>query len=240
VTEARGVETIEAARKAKHMTFRFPLSIVLIDHPGSGAPPYSELVKIAAAITKSMAGDFAPEYQKTATVRYDTSASPDEVVCGFFEHADQPGALGYHNWPPIIKVFPKLDQKDGAKLSVTIDHEVKEATEDLTIDDAKSGKDGHFWANEPADAVESDEYTVDGVALSNFVLPGWYSGNGGKYDFLGKLTSPLTITPGGYAQYFDPAKGWQQVTHAAKAPRPYRLLPHGRSHRRRMKLAVTA
>jgi hypothetical protein len=231
--------TPDLARKVKHVTYKFPLSFVIVDPAGTGAPDLATLAKYAAAISRSMLGDFAPEYQMTAIVRADTSISPGEVMCGLFEHADQPGALGYHDWPPIIKVFPPLDRQDGAELSQTIDHEIKEATADLTIDQSRTGKDGHFWADEPCDAVEQDQYEIDGVKLSNFVLPGWYSGNGGKYDFLGKLSAPLSLTPGGYAQYFDPAKGWQQVTHAELAPRPYRLSPHGRSNRRRGGVVVT-
>lgn len=211
---------------------RFPLSIVIIDHPGSGADS-STLSAIAAAITKSLLGDFAPFYNRTATVRFDTSAADDEVVCGLFATADQPGALGYHDYPPIIKVFPLLDQQDGANLSTTIDHEVKEALVDLTIDLSRMGVDGSFWADEPCDAVEQDEYTVDGISLSNFVLPSWYSGRDDKLDFLAKLTKPLTLTPGGYAQWFDPANGWQQITHESKAPRPYRQRDGGRGARRR-------
>lgn len=215
---------------------KFPLSIVIVDHAGSGSPGPAELARIAAAISKSMAGDFAPIYERTATVRYDTSAGSDEVIFGLFAHPDQPGALGYHDvapgGQPYGKIFPLLDAQDGANLSTTIDHEVKEATEDLTCDVARSGKDGHFWADEPCDAVEQDEYEVDGVKLSNFVTPGWYSGVG-KYDFLGKLVAPLTVDAGGYCQYFDPAKGWQQIAHAMIAPRAYRQRVDSRSHMRR-------
>lgn len=222
------------------MSYAFPLSIVIVDHPGSGAPDAATLTKYAAAMTKGMDGDFAPEYMRTARWRFDTQAGDDEVMCGLFEHPDQPGALGYHDWPPIIKVFPKLDLEDGAELSVTLDHEGKEAVEDLTIDIVVQGQDGHFWADEPADAVEQDSYEIDGVKVSNFVTKSWYSGRDTKYDFLGKLTSPLSVTAGGYCQYFDPAKGWQQITHAAIAPRTYRMREFGRATRRRARLLTCA
>ncbi len=75
---------------------------------------------------------------------------------------------------------------------------------------------------------------VDGVKLSNFVTPAWYSGRSGNKDFLGKLTNPLTLTAGGYAQYLDPSKGWVQVTHQETSPRSYRRRDTGRSGSRRI------
>lgn len=227
-----------ADRKPKHVVVNFPLSFVIVDRPGSGAPDMATLARIAAAITKGMSGDYAPIYERTASVRVDTAVGPGEILCELVAAMDQPGALGDHDWPPIVRVSPLLDAKDGAELSATIDHEIKEATEDLTIDLARMGHDGRFWANEPCDACEQDMYELDGVKLSNFVTPGWYSGVG-PFDFLGKLRAPLSVDAGGYAQYFD-AKGWHQITHAELAPRSYRTVVQGRSHRRRQRFAAAA
>lgn len=227
----------ELERKAAAPRFSFPLSFVIIDHPGSGAPDRATLEQYATVFNKVIPGDFAPEYQKTATVRVDTTFSPGEMPAGLFGSLDEPGALGYHT-RGFIKVSPLLDAKDGAPLSATILHELLEALEDLTTDDCIEGADGKIWANEPADAVENDVYMVDGVACTNFVTRAWYSGVGTKYDKLGKLTRPRTLTPGGYAQWLDPTKGWQQVVHAELEPRSYRKLPHGRSHQRRHRWAA--
>lgn len=213
--------------------FKYPLSFVLLDHPGSGAPDTATLTKYADVFTRVIAGDFAPEHQKLATCRFDTTCGADEIPAGLFAHPDQPGAYGYHD-RFFVKVFPWLDKKDGAELSQTIHHELLEALEDLTCDEAITGADGHFWADEPADAVENDGYLVDGVMCTNFVTKAWYSGKGTKYDKMGKLTKPLSLTPGGYAQWYDETKGWQQIVHAELAPRSYRQLPHGRSHQRRL------
>ena len=216
------------------MTWQIP-RIILVDHPGSGSDG-TDLDAVAAAISKSLDGDFAPIYGKSAVVVVGQPTDGDFIL-GLFADADQPGALGYHDLSPdgkpFGKVFPLLDKQDGANLSTTIDHEVKELLEDETINLSRMGSDGQFWADEPCDAVEQDEYTVDGVTLSNFVTPAWYSGVGTQYDFLSKLTSPLTINPGGYAQYFDPQQGWQQVQSQMKAPRAYRANLPGRAHKRR-------
>lgn len=212
----------------------FPAHIAIVDHPDSGSDGMN-LTAVAAAMQKSLAGDFAPLIGMSATVEFSDGNGAD-LILGLFSDPDQPGALGYHSVSPdgipFGKIFPKLDKQDGANLSTTIDHEAKEAIVDLWCNLAVGGLDGQFWADEPCDAVEQDEFTVDGITLSNFVLPGWYSGVG-KLDFLGKLSAPLTVNPGGYAQYFDPQSGWQQITHAEKKPRSYRQREFSRFARRR-------
>lgn len=218
----------------------------LVDHPGSGAPEYPVLQGFCAAMQRGLDGVFAPALNRSALFQYGDAAdvSPGDLVLGLFRDPDQPGALGYHDPAGIGKVFPVLDAQDGADLSQTIDHELKEMLEDLLCDNSKQSPDGRFWADECCDAVEQDAFQIDGVPLSNFVLPSWYSGDGsrwgGRYDYLGKLTAPLTVTAGGYCQWFDPASGWQQIVSDELAPRSYRLADFGRSRRRAVRAAVLA
>lgn len=213
--------------------------VVIVDHPGSGAPDFRTLTAYAAAMQKGMA-DFGEVYGRTVAVRYGDAKDiqPSDKVLGLFADPDQPGALGYHDPSGMGKVFPLLDAQDGVELSTTIDHELKELAQDLLCDLSRFGKNGQFWADEPCDAVEQGKYAIDGVSLSNFVLPSWYSGAGSKFDLLGTLAAPLTVDAGGYAQWFDAAKGWQQLVHAEVAPRPYRLQTFGRSARRRARVRM--
>jgi inosine/xanthosine triphosphate pyrophosphatase family protein len=55
---------------------------------------------------------------------------------------------------------------------------------------------------------------------------------------MGLCKQPLDILPGGYSQYFDPSKGWQMQTHAAKPPRKYRMELQGRAAKRRAEFAA--
>jgi hypothetical protein len=52
------------------------------------------------------------------------------------------------------------------------------------------------------DPVEEDTFMVDGVEMSNFVHPSWFEPfkhrRGTKFDHLGKLKKPFSITKGGY------------------------------------------
>ena len=206
--------------------------IWLVDHPGSGAPAPSTLQAYAAAIEKGILGDFGPVYNRGCSFAYgdEKDFSPGDQILGLFGELDEPGALGY-NLPeeveditianPLIgKISPVLDARDGAELSQTIDHEVKEALEDLFCDSIVSCVDGRLAANECCDAVEQDNYQIDGIWLSNFVLPGWYSGKG-RNDFLGRLTAPMTVDAGGYCQFLTP-RGWTQVTSEQIERRSYR------------------
>src|SRR4030095_11825648 len=68
---------------------------------------------------------------------------------------------------------------------------------------------------EMCDAVQDENYVLDGVRVSNFVLPLYFtSGNehGGRNDFLGTITKGKTlrsfsVNPGGYIGFFDPRAG---------------------------------
>jgi hypothetical protein len=63
--------------------------------------------------------------------------------------------------------------------------------------------------------VQAETYEIDGVAVSNFVLPLYFTGGdeiGGRNDFLGrpykgKTLRSFGVNPGGYVGFFDPEKG---------------------------------
>ena len=62
------------------------------------------------------------------------------------------------------------------------------------------------------DAVQDEKYKVDGVWVSNFVLPLYFTADpekGGRNDFLGRLYKKTTlssfgINPGGYIGFYNP------------------------------------
>ena len=58
------------------------------------------------------------------------------------------------------------------------------------------------YAYEMCDPVEEDIFMVDGIAMSNFVYPSWFEPfkhpPKTKYDHLGKLKKPFSMTKGGY------------------------------------------
>jgi len=124
----------------------------------------------------------------------------------YFDDADTAGALGYHdlshNGQPISKVFVKTTLKDGELVSVTACHELFEMVIDPIANLWAEGHDGTEYAYEMCDPVEEDTFAVDGVAMSNFVHPAWFEPfkhpPGTKYDHLGLLKKPFSMTKGGY------------------------------------------
>jgi len=71
-----------------------------------------------------------------------------------------------------------------------------------------------FHWYEMCDAVQDESYKVDGVAVSNFLLPLYFTRDaekGGRNDFLGTAVKGKTlrsfgVNPGGYINFFDPVK----------------------------------
>jgi hypothetical protein len=78
---------------------------------------------------------------------------------------------------------------------------------------AKLGELFHWY--EMCDAVQDEKYKVDGIYVSNFLLPLYFTRDpevGGRNDFLGKLHEgkPLEsfgINPGGYVGFYNPKSG---------------------------------
>ena len=211
--------------------------------------------------------DFAPFWGKAAHLVFvgkGGTPPPGAWQMAFLDDADQAGALGYHDTTadghPLGKVFVKTTQTYGGIWTVTGSHEVLEMLGDPDITRCvfiqTTGTQGMIYAYEASDAVEADElgYQIDGVQLSDFVLdpwfdPGHYATPAG-YSFKKRVTSPLSLAPGGYIGYFKVGSGtgWRQKTaaahvgvslmssdldHLGAAPLPHQLpTPGGRRERR--------
>ena len=156
------------------------------------------------------------------------AASPpraDEWQLGLFESPDVADALGYHDQTrdglPLMKVFPFLDESDGVPWSTTASHELTETLVDPWLRRCAQGPDGKIWAVEVADAVERDQYLIDGVAMSNFVLPAYFEpppSGAGPFDFMHLVKAPLEIRPGGYGQQWSERHGWLHVPNGEMRP----------------------
>ena len=158
--------------------------------------------------------DFAPIWGIDATI---VATESDQVhaynwVLGIFDNSDQANALGYHDLTPqgkpVMKIFAKDSIDAGVPVSSVASHELLETLADAFIEslDLEDNGDGTgtLFAQEVADPVEADLYSVLGNQMSNFVTPWWFGDplpSGLKYDFLGKLTAPFSMTPGGYFSF---------------------------------------
>ncbi len=190
-------------------------------------------------------------YGISATVRVvhkKSEIAKDEWALYLLSKPDVDGAYGYHDQTstglPLMKIFPLLDIKEGNPWTVTASHEVLETLADPNGARAAQDSSGKFWAYEVCDGVESTSYKIGEVFVSNFELTPYFepmkSLKGLKLDYMGLCKKPMETLPGGYNQWFDSNKGWQQVQHAEKAPRPYRQNIKGRGFKRRGSFSVNA
>lgn len=133
----------------------------------------------------------------------------DAVPLVLLDDSDTAGALGYHDVTPDGRPYgraftrPTLDHGGSLvtgpnSVSVTISHEAIEIDGNAYANRWVDGP-GAEYAAEECDPVEGDSYDSGGVALSNFVLPPYFSAvQGAAYDFLGRLVEPFSMTMGGY------------------------------------------
>jgi hypothetical protein len=179
----------------------------------------SELAAYQAAQYTQIWRDFTPAwnyYCELDRFTYPQHNPPAELI--IVDDATQADALGYHDIDsldhPVGFVFAKTALGDGVSWTSVASHELLELLADPWINLLAQGTFGGkpaIYAFEVADPVEGDSYQIEGVTLSNFVLPPWFQlGHKGPYDFLNKLTQPFSLSPGGYVSYMTTIGNWQQ------------------------------
>lgn len=166
---------------------------------------------------------------------------PDTAwVLAILDDSDQAGALGYHdetaNGTPLGKVFAKSCLDDRVSWSVCVSHELLEILADPWINLCAEGADGQVRSYEVCDAVEDDSvgYEIDGVLVSDFVLPAWFSiapKPTGPFDFLAKCQAPFELLTGGYISIMQ-AGNWSQITADVRAMRKRPMQRGSRRERR--------
>ncbi len=201
----------------------------------------SELSSVVATLQQQVSQQFAPIWGIDCglLISQDTSQSLNPSVESLYvlDDTDQAEALGYHelagnNDVPVGFVFAKTCLDYNTPWSSCLSHELLEQLVDPWVYSTAIAQ----WAGKPAvvflevcDPVESDEYTLNGVALSNFVTPAWFQPQppaSSPFDFLKKLTGPLSLSAGGYASVSYTLKTWKQVTADARLIRRYRADPN--------------
>ena len=209
--------------------------ISVINHT-SGKVSDEELQVAIRAINRQIAHDFEPYWSVSAALRLEgrSTETPDKMqlqdmrgdsVLYLWDRVDVEDALGYHDTNnrgiPFGFVFTELSKKLGEKWTVTLSHEALELIADPEVNLLVSGphpadpKKSVFHWYEMCDAVQAESYKVDGVDVSNFLLPLYFTGEDefeGRNDFLGrrykkKALRSFGINPGGYIGFFNPQSG---------------------------------
>jgi hypothetical protein len=162
--------------------------------------------KLTAALQKCYDQHFLPVWGYPLKLYNTDKAKPSDWQLVYFDTADVADALGYHdltkNGQPVSKVFVKTTLAANELVSVTACHELFEMAIDPIANLWAEADDGTEYAYEMCDAVEEDTFLVDGIQMSNFVHPSWFEPfkhpPGTKFDHLGLLKKPFSMTKGGY------------------------------------------
>lgn len=199
----------------------------------------AELHRVLRAINRQIAGDFAPYWSFGAQLRLEghsrdapsTRSLADmrgDAVLYLWDKTSIDDAIGYHDANyrgiPFGFVFTEVARALEEHWSVTLSHEALELVGDAEANLLVQGPHPahpedderivYHWY-EMCDAVQAESYTIDGVAVSNFVLPLYFTSPdepGGRNDFLGKRHRGKTlasfgVNPGGYVGFYDPTTG---------------------------------
>ena len=187
------------------------------------------------AINRQIAHDFEPYWSLAAELRLEgrgtskptTHTIADmrgDAVLYVWDELDVDDAEGYHERNdrgiPYGFVFVELAGKLAEDWSVTLSHEALELIGDPETNllvvgpNPEDRRRNVFHWYEMCDAVQDEHYEVDGVQVSNFVLPLYFTSSderGGRNDFLGrtyegKALQSFGVNPGGYLGFYDPRK----------------------------------
>lgn len=206
-----------------------PPLVALTRDPDVNITP-DELAAVGAALQKQVTRDFAPTWQQPATI----AAFPSETAV----------PIGY--WPIVIK--NKIGAQDAAGYHqdyhhqpyalveysrdwyVTASHELLEMLADpwgrrlVVCDDPRGNGQRARVLVEACDPCEAYTYNVDGIPVSDFVMPAYYGPHrwhfdehapaaAGMFSFTGSLKAPLTVARGGYLSFKDSVEHkWWQLT----------------------------
>jgi hypothetical protein len=209
--------------------------ISIINHT-NGKISDEELQGAIRSINRQIREDFEPYWHLGAELRLEgrsgTKPSKQNIVdmrgdavLYLWDSVDVDDALGYHDMTnagvPYGFVFTELAKQLKEEWTVTLSHEALELIGDAEVNLLAQGphpadaKRTVFHWYEMCDAVQAETYEIDGVKVSNFLLPLYFTGGeekGGRNDFLGRAYNgkPLRsfgVNPGGYVGFFDPEKG---------------------------------
>jgi hypothetical protein len=228
-----------------------PLKIVITNN--SKRVDDADVQKMTEAVAKQVADDFSPAWAIAASsVIFQPSGAtppPGGALLTIVDDPDQPGVLGWHTEGENATIFgyvfaaPVLDHGGqvltGATYTVaaTLSHEVLETIADPHVNLWATGTDGFVVSQEVCDPVENGSYDIDGISVSNFVMPAWFDAQAAantKLDYLGQVSKPFQIAPGGYYVHFKGGKptqvfgeevpGWRRTTKSNPKSRAGHLL----------------
>lgn len=195
-----------------------------------------DILPVIRAINRQIQEDFYPYWSLSASLRLEgkidakvdkntLSDMRGDAVLYLADEADMEDALGYHHSNfrgiPYGFVFMDVCARLKENWTVTLSHEALELIGDMQGNLLVQGphpnnpkKEVFHWF-ELCDAVQSQTYRIDGIEVSNFVLPAYFTlteEEGSRNDFLakkvkGKGLASFGISAGSYIGFYNPQTG---------------------------------
>ena len=133
-------------------------------------------------------------------------SGPLESVVPVYVRAssDVEGAAGYHDDDGIYVFRDGLPELTSGpfSLSVVVSHEILETLTDPGANRWADQGNGLEVAVEACDAVEGFCYDIDGISVSDFLLPSFFDPDGqAPYSYMLKPEKPFTTAPDGGQNY---------------------------------------
>ena len=183
--------------------------------------------KLTATLQKCFDEHFLPVWGYPVKLYNTNAPRRSDWQFIYFDDADTAGALGYHDLThkgqPISKIFVKTTLAAKEIVSVTACHELFEMVIDPVANLWAEAANGTQYAYEMSDPVEEDTFRVDEVEMSNFVYPTWFEPfkhpPGTKFDHLGLLERPFSMTKGGYVIVRKKGRATEEFGSKAKEKR---------------------
>ena len=201
-----------------------------------------DLQEAIRAINLQIERDFEPYWSLSATLRLEGKSSRKphkfhpldmrgDAIIYIWNKSNVSEALGFHNRNfkgiPFGFVFTEICNDLNEPWTVSLSHEALETIGDPEANLMVMGphpdvtEKGRFVFHcyEMCDAVQNESYTIQGIDVSNFVLPLYFTSAeefDGRNDFLGtkypkikgkksEVLKSFGVNPGGYVWYYDPS-----------------------------------
>ena len=222
--------------------------IISVFNCSAGKVSDAEMQKAIRAVNIQVERDFEPYWSFGATLRLEGHTPPQGKGRRPYRPSDMRGDAILYLWDHVPRDYQGMHDDDfrgvpygvvgldlSAKLgdswTTTFSHEALELIGDPESNLLVQGpnprhpkKDVFHWF-EMCDAVQAQWYEIDGVPVSDFVLPLYFTRSpelGARTNFLGvidKKTPALksfNVAPGGYVGFFNPATNGNDTYDAPK------------------------
>ncbi len=194
-------------------------NVALINQTNDGAVSPAMLERYAAALQQQVDNHLAPAWNVRADISVlDAGAVVPEGTFPLNIVNALAGQAGVHT---NDQGQPSAEAVNGDQLSITLSHELLEmlvdpsgtrVTQAADLDPYSAGQQVNYLV-EVCDPCVLYSYDIDGVPVSDFVLPSFYDPDATvQVDFAGFLAQPLTVPLGCYISWLDPTDNrWHEL-----------------------------